>query len=59
MRSHDDVSAASLDLPQLGDRRRMTWHAIAVVAAAVLAWLVFTAYRQPDLILDLAAMRLC
>jgi len=41
------------------DRRRMAWHAVALIGAAVLAWLVFAAYRQPDLILDLAAMRLC
>jgi hypothetical protein len=41
------------------DRRRIAWHVVAVIGAAVLAWLVFAAYRQPDLILDLAAMRLC
>jgi hypothetical protein len=41
------------------DRRRIAWHVVAVMGAAVLAWLVFAAYRQPDLILDLAAMRLC
>jgi len=38
---------------------RTAWHAIAVVAAAAIAWLVFTAYRQPDLILNLADLRLC
>jgi hypothetical protein len=42
-----------------GDRRRIAWHVVALIAAGVLAWLVFAAYRQPDLILDLAAMRLC
>ena len=36
-----------------------TWHALAMLAAAALAWLVFTAYRQPEFILDFAAMRLC
>ena len=41
------------------DRRRIAWHVVAVIGSAVLAWLVFAAYRQPDLILDLAAMRLC
>lgn len=40
-------------------RRRVVWHAIAVVLAAIVAWLIFTAYRQPDLMLDLAGMRLC
>ena len=38
---------------------RAAWHAIAVVAAAAVAWLVFSAYRQPDLILKLADLRLC
>jgi hypothetical protein len=38
---------------------RGTWHAIAVLAAAGVAWLVFSAYRQPDLILNLADLRLC
>jgi hypothetical protein len=39
--------------------RRLVWHAIAMLLAAALAWLVFTAYRQPDFILDFAAKRLC
>jgi hypothetical protein len=30
-----------------------------MLLAAALAWLVFAAYRQPDLILDIAGMRLC
>ena len=37
----------------------MVWHAIAVLLAAIVAWLVFNAYRQPDLMIDLAGMRLC
>ena len=57
--SRDDISPVAFDLSQLGERRRVVWHAIAVVAAAAVAWLVFAAYRQPDLILDLAVMRLC
>jgi len=39
--------------------RRYLWHALAMLAAAALAWLVFAAYRQPDFILDFAGMRLC
>jgi hypothetical protein len=39
--------------------RRFAWHALAMLLAAALAWLVFAAYRQPDLILDIAGMRLC
>jgi hypothetical protein len=38
---------------------RTAWHAIVGVAAAAIAWLVFSAYRQPDLILNLADLRLC
>jgi hypothetical protein len=39
--------------------RRMAWHAVAVLLAAIVAWLIFSAYRQPELMLDLAGMRLC
>jgi hypothetical protein len=38
---------------------RVARHAIAMLLAAALAWLVFSAYRQPDFILDFAGMRLC
>ena len=37
----------------------IVWHAIALLLAALVAWLIFAAYRQPDLMLDLAGMRLC
>jgi hypothetical protein len=39
--------------------RRFVWHAIAWLLAATVAWLIFASYRQPDLMLDLAGMRLC
>jgi hypothetical protein len=42
-----------------GGGRRFAWHALAMLLAAALAWLIFTAYRQPDFILDFAGMRLC
>jgi cell division protein FtsB len=61
MRGRESI-APSLDIFAAGaraDRRRVAWHALAVVAAAALAWLVFAAYRQPDLLLDLAALNLC
>ena len=38
---------------------RLVWHAIAWLLAAAVLWLVFASYRQPDLMLDLAGMRLC
>jgi hypothetical protein len=62
MNSRDHPGTAALELADGGsgvDRRRTVWHVVVMIAAAALAWLVFAAYRQPDLILDLAAMRLC
>jgi hypothetical protein len=38
---------------------RVARHALAMLLAAALAWVVFAAYRQPDFILDFAGMRLC
>jgi len=44
-----------------GDRggSRYARHALAMLLAAAVGWLVFAAYRQPELILNLAGMRLC
>ncbi len=39
--------------------RRIAGHALALAVAAVLGWLVFRGYRQPELILELANLRLC
>jgi hypothetical protein len=38
---------------------RAAWHALALLMAGVVTWFVFAAYRQPDLILDIANLRLC
>lgn len=38
---------------------RVVQHTLALLVAAALAWFVFAAYRQPDFILGLAALRLC
>jgi hypothetical protein len=35
------------------------WHAVGVVVAAAVAWLILQGYRQPELLLELANMRLC
>jgi hypothetical protein len=61
MDAPEPVPAASLEVSAaaMPVRHRLAWHALAAVIAAIVAWLVFTAYRQPDLILDLAGMRLC
>jgi cell division protein FtsB len=42
-----------------GGTRRFLRQALLALVAALLAWLVFAAYRQPDLILDFAGVRLC
>jgi len=39
--------------------RRVAWHALGVIVAALVAWLILQGYRQPELLLDLANMRLC
>jgi hypothetical protein len=39
--------------------RRTLWHTTGLIAALVLAWFVFRAYRQPDFIIDFMNMRLC
>jgi hypothetical protein len=39
--------------------RRIVWHSLGLIIAVLVAWLVFRGYRQPELLLDLASMRLC
>ena len=39
--------------------RRIVWHGAGLVLAALIAWLVMMSYRQPELLLDLANLRLC
>jgi hypothetical protein len=38
---------------------RAVWHAIGLVAAGLVAWLILQGYRQPELLLELANLRLC
>ena len=38
---------------------RFVWHAIGLVLATLLAWAIWRGYQNPDLLLDLAAFRLC
>jgi hypothetical protein len=57
-----DTRAGSIATPVHPHARpvlRATWHALAVLVAAGVAWLVFSAYRQPELLLNLADLRLC
>jgi hypothetical protein len=39
--------------------RRVVWHSVGLIAALLVAWLIFQGYRQPEMLLDLANMRLC
>jgi len=38
---------------------RFVWHTLGLVAAALLAWLIWRGYQSPDFLLDLSALRLC
>ena len=39
--------------------QRATWHTLGLVVAALLAYAIWRGYQNPDLLLDLAAFRLC
>ena len=39
--------------------RRVAWHALGLIVAGLVAWLILRGYRQPEFLLDLANMRLC
>ena len=38
---------------------RALWHTLGLIVATMLAYLIWRGYQNPDLIIDLAAMRLC
>ncbi len=38
---------------------RAVWHTAGLIAALLMTWLVFRAYRQPDFIIDFMNLRLC
>jgi hypothetical protein len=56
-------SAASPTLPDPKPSRarleRALWHTLGLLAAALLAYAVWRGYQNPDLILDLSALKLC
>ena len=35
------------------------WHTIGLIVAALLAYTLWRGYQNPDLLLDLSALRLC
>jgi len=45
--------------PRRLSAHRVFWHAIGLLLALAVAWLVFRAYRQPDFLIDLVNMQLC
>jgi hypothetical protein len=53
----DPLPSSENATPRAG--ARVAWHALAMLLALAVAWLVFAAYRQPDFILDFAGIRLC
>ncbi|HXR57128.1 MAG TPA: hypothetical protein VN858_10010 [Casimicrobiaceae bacterium] len=57
MEPRDSLPSSESDTPRSGTR--VAWHALAMLLALAIAWLVFAAYRQPDFILDFAGIRLC
>jgi hypothetical protein len=38
---------------------RFVWHTIGLVIAALIAWAIWRGYQNPDLLLDLGAIKLC
>ena len=38
---------------------RLVWHSIGLVVAVLIAWAIWRGYQNPDLLLDLGAIRLC
>jgi hypothetical protein len=39
--------------------QRATWHTLGLIVAALLAYAIWRGYQNPDLLLDLSALRLC
>jgi len=56
-------AAADPDLPEphaaRARTRRVLWHTLGLIAAALLAYAVWRGYQNPDLIIDLSVLRLC
>ena len=55
----DDTPLSSIPLPRRKLARRLFWHTLGLVIAALVAWLVVLSYRQPGMILDISNMSLC
>jgi hypothetical protein len=42
-----------------GRYARAVWHTIGLIVAALLAYAVWRGYQNPDLLIDLSALRIC
>jgi hypothetical protein len=42
-----------------GRYARAVWHTIGLIVAALLAYAIWRGYQNPDLLLDLSALRIC
>jgi hypothetical protein len=55
--------AADLSAPEpratRGTVTRAMWHAVGLILATLLAYAVWRGYQNPDLLLELSALRLC
>jgi HAMP domain-containing protein len=51
--------AASESLAGHARVTRATWHAVGLILAALFAYAAWRGYQNPDLLLELSALRLC
>jgi len=38
---------------------RVVWHTVGLLAAALLAYMIWRGYQSPDFLLDFGALRIC
>lgn len=50
---------APLPTPRRPRYRRVALHLVGLLAAGAIAWLLWRGGRQPELLLDIANLRLC
>jgi hypothetical protein len=52
-------SPLSILQPPAGRIPRAVWHTFGLLAATLLAYLIWRGYQSPELLLDLSALRFC
>jgi hypothetical protein len=57
--SHPLSSAPAGDARPANFFARRAWVAVRLALAAIVGWLVFCAYRQPEFLIDFVNLRLC